>query len=431
MNEAVPPQKIDTNEGQAEIESALGIGKAPSPFRRFRTVVLVGLALSAVLLVFALVGGNGAAGGFRYVTEPAIRGDLTVTVTATGTVQPTNDVEISSELSGIVRSVFVDYNSTVTEGQALAELDTRKLKSTVDSSSARLQAAKAKVSEAEASVAETRLDFERKARLAKTQAGSILELEVAEAKLKRALATEESAKADVASASANLTLAETDLEKALIRSPITGIVLSRNVEPGQTVASSLQAPILFTIAEDLTKMEVQVDVDEADIGKVREGQSASFTVDAYPGRRFDAEIRELRFGSEVVQGVVTYKAVLTTDNSELLLRPGMTATAEIVVAEVNDTLTVPNAALRFVPPSAAPKDERSFLQRMMPGPPRLRKPSGTGQPAGPERQVWILRDGVPEARSVLIGATDGKRTAVVQGQLKAGEGVVVDSEKRP
>jgi HlyD family secretion protein len=428
MNEVVPPEKITPEDAKAELESVLGLGKPASRVRRLRPVIILGLVTATAVLAYALIGGGGSANGVQYVTEPATRGDLTVTVTATGTVQPTNDVEISSELSGIVRTVLVDYNSAVTKGQVLAELDTQKLKSAVDSSGAKLQAANARVSEAQASVAETRLEFDRKAKLAKTRAGSILDLEVAEANLKRAMASEESAKADVAAASADLAQAKTDLEKAQIRSPITGVVLSRNVEPGQTVASSLQAPILFTIAEDLKKMEVQVDVDEADVGKVHEGQKAHFTVDAYPSRHFDAEIRELRYGSEVVQGVVTYKAVLTTDNSELLLRPGMTATSEIIVAEVDDALNVPNTALRFTPPSAEPRDQRSFLQKLMPGPPRLRKPSSTGQPAGPERTVWTLSDGTPEARSVTIGATDGKRTEILKGDLTVGEPLIVDTE---
>ena len=427
--ENITPEKATSEDTQADVEAVLGIGKPASRFRRLRLLLLLGLAAGAALLAYALFGGGGSANGVRYVTEPVTRVDLTVTVTATGTVQPTNDVVISSELSGLVRTVLVDYNSAVTEGQVLAELDTQKLTSAADSSSAKLQAAKAKVSEADASVAEARLDYERKAKLAARNAGSILDLEVAEAKLKRALATEESAKADVAAANADLAQAETDLEKAIIRSPITGVVLSRDVEPGQTVASSLQAPVLFTIAEDLKQMEVQVDVDEADVGKVHEGQKAHFTVDAYAGKKFDAEIRELRYGSEVVQGVVTYKAVLTTNNSELLLRPGMTATAEIVVAEVDDALTVPNAALRFSPPSAEPVDRRSFLQKLMPGPPRLRKPSATGQPAGPERKIWTLRDGAPEVRSITIGATDGRRTEIVKGDLGAGAGVIVDMEK--
>lgn len=429
MNEVVPSEKITPDETRAELEAVLGTGQSASRFRLLKPLLLVGLAGAAAALAYMFFGGGGSADGTRYVTEPVTRGDLTVTVTATGTVQPTNDVEISSELSGIVRNVLVDYNSPVTTGQTLAELDTDKLQSAVDSSRAKLQAAQAKVSEAEASVLEARLDYERKDRLAERHAGSILDLEVAEAKLKRALATEESAKADVAAASANLAQAETDLEKAQIRSPITGVVLSRNVEPGQTVASSLQAPILFTIAEDLTKMEVQVDVDEADVGKVHEGQNAHFSVDAYPGKKFDAQIRELRYGSEVVQGVVTYKAVLTTDNTELLLRPGMTATAEIIVAEVDDALTVPNAALRFSPPSSEPVDQRSFLQKLMPGPPRLRKPSTAADATGTDRKVWTLRDGAPEAVSITTGATDGKRTEIVEGALAPGQAVIVDMER--
>ena len=157
--------------------------------------------------------------------------------------------------------------------------------------------------------------------------------------------------------------------KSRIVSPINGVVLKRNVDPGQTVASSLQAPILFTIAEDLTQMEVQVDVDEADVGKVKEGQQGTFSVDAFPDRKFQARIRELRYGSEVVQGVVTYKAVLSTDNSDLLLRPGMTATAEIIVQQVTKALTVPNAALRYAPPAKQSSERTSLLRRLLPGTP--------------------------------------------------------------
>jgi HlyD family secretion protein len=388
---------------------------------------LVAVLAAAGLLLYFAFGTGGSSDGVNYVTEPVTKGDLTVTVTATGTVQPTNEVEISSELSGIVRNVLVDYNSAVTTGQTLAELDTDKLRSTVDSSKAKLQAAKAKVSEAEATVLETKLERDRQERLVTKRVGAEQQLETADAAHKRALAALESAKADVAAAAADLALNETNLSKADIRSPITGVVLSRNVEPGQTVASSLQAPVLFTIAEDLTKMEVQVDVDEADVGNVREGQKATFTVDAYPDKKFTATIRELRFGSEVVQGVVTYKAVLTTDNSALLLRPGMTATAEIVVAHVKDALTVPNAALRFSPAETQKVDNRNFLQKIMPGPPHLRRPSTTEQPTGADRKVWVLKDGSPEEVSVTVGPTDGKRTQIVKGNLQPGQAVIVDA----
>lgn len=428
MNEIIQTDKVKAEKVKADIEAVLGLDRPKSRIRRARPLlVLAGLAAAAVL-VYALFGSTGSNNGVRYVTEPVTRGDLTVSVTATGTVQPTNEVEVSSELSGIVREVLVDYNSKVTTGQTLAVLDTDKLKSTVDNSRAKLQAAKAKVSEAEATVLETQLERERQQQLVTKRVGAHQQLETAEAAHARALAALESAKADVAAATADLALNETNLSKAVIRSPITGVVLSRVVEPGQTVASSLQAPVLFTIAEDLAKMEIQVDVDEADVGNVKEGQEATFTVDAYPNKKFIATIRELRYGSEVVQGVVTYKAVLTTDNSELLLRPGMTATAEIVVAQVDDALTVPNAALRFSPPSDEDADQRNFLQKLLPGMPRMRRASSPQEATGSERKLWVLKNGAPEEVSATIGVTDGKRTEIVQSALTAGQAVIVDSE---
>ena len=423
MNELVQSEKV-----QADIEAVLGLDRPKTRLQRWRTPLVIGALAVAALLLYLLWGTGGSNSGINYVTEPVTRGDLTVTVNATGTVQPTNEVEVSSELSGIVRTVLVDYNSKVTIGQTLAELDTDKLKSTVDSSQAKLAAAKAKVSEAEATVVETRLERERQQTLVTRKVGAGQQLETAEAAHQRALAALESTKADVSAAAADLALNETNLSKALIRSPITGVVLSRNVEPGQTVASSLQAPILFTIAEDLTKMEVQVDVDEADVGNVKEGQKATFTVDAYPDRQFTAEIRELRFGSEVVQGVVTYKAVLTADNSELLLRPGMTATAEIVVEKVADAVTVPNAALRFSPPAGTEnEDRRSFLQKILPGMPRLRRPSSPHATSGSDRKVWTLVDGAPEEVSVTVSSSDGRRTQIVKGDLAPGQAVIVDT----
>lgn len=386
------------------------------------------LAAAAAGLVAALLYALGAFGDARsaprYVTEPAAIADLTVVVTATGSVQPTNEVEVSSELSGTVRRVLVDYNSRVSVGQVLAELDTDKLTASAESSRARLAAAKAKVAEAEATVAERESDFARKRELAQRNIASTHDFEAASAAHRRAVAALETARSEVGIAAADLRLNETNLAKSFIRSPIDGVVLARNVDPGQTVASTLQAPILFTIAEDLGKMEVQVDVDEADVGRVREGQKAIFTVDAYPDRKFEAEIREVRFGSEVVQGVVTYKAVLTTDNSHLLLRPGMTATAEIVVDQVEDALTVPNAALRFSPASEAAQPSGGYLRSLLPGPPRFRAPSR--QQDGADRGVWVLRDDAAERIPVTIGATDGRRTEIRSGELAAGQAVILD-----
>lgn len=420
----------DGAQPEPDIERVLGLDRPGRDARLRRRWLAVGAGiLVAALLGVVLTWRSGSSdAAVRFVTEPAVRGDLIVRVTATGAVQPTNQVEVSSELSGIVRSVLVDFNSQVRVGQVLAELDTDRLRASVESSRARLAAAEAKVAEADATVVETKLDYDRKRTLVAEKVTSKQELDAAKAAYERAVASVASGKAEVAAAAADLRVYETDLAKTRITSPIDGVVLSRSVEPGQTVASMLQAPVLFTIAEDLGEMEVQVDVDEADVGKVREGQRATFTVDAYPDRTFTAEIRELRFGSEIVQGVVTYKAVLTADNSELLLRPGMTATAEIVVEEVADALTVPNAALRFSPPAAgATEDGRSFLQKLLPGRPMLRGPSEKAA-AGADRRLWVLVDGRARELAVTIGPTDGSRTQIVEGDLEPGQAVIVDTK---
>jgi HlyD family secretion protein len=367
--------------------------------------------------------GSGAA--IRYVTEPVSRGNLVVIVTATGSIQPTNQVDVSSELSGTVRKVLVDYNSLVTVGQALAELDTDKLKATVDSSRAKLAAARAKVTEAEATVVEKERTLERKKALAGKQVTSIHDLDEAQAAHDRAVASLASTRADVGVAEADLRLNETNLGKACICSPINGIVLKRNVEPGQTVASSLQAPVLFSIAEDLKQMELQVDVDEADVGKVGAGQNASFSVDAFPDRKFPATIRDVRYAPETIQGVVTYKALLDIDNSELLLRPGMTATAEIRVTEIKDALLVSNAALRFSPPVTQDRGGQGLLRVLMPGPGRFGTASRPEE-AGPNRTVWRLQSGEATAVRIVIGSSDGKRTELRSGELQVGQELIVD-----
>ena len=400
---------------------------AAHPRLRVRRLLIwvVGIALMVAAAYFWLDrSGDNVAQTYR--TEAATRGDLIVVVTATGSVQPSNKVDVSSELSGVVRKVFVDYNSLVKVGDVLAELDTDKLKATVDSSRAHMASAKAKVADAEATLEEKKAEFERKKGLAARQVASVQDLDAAKAAFDRASAGLISAKADVGVAEAQLNLDITNLSKARIVSPINGIVLKRNVDPGQTVASSLQAPVLFSLADDLKRMELQVDIDEADVGMVAEGQVAAFAVDAYPSRRFPAQIRMLRYGSEIVQGVVTYKAVLTIDNAELLLRPGMTATATITVENVKDALLVPNGALRYSPATRAAADNRSFFERLMPGRPGNR-PVTPNDAAGRNRQVWVLRDGAPVPVRVVVGSTDGRRTVIAQGNLKAGDKVIVDS----
>jgi HlyD family secretion protein len=340
-------------------------------------------------------------------------------------VQPTNEVEISSELSGIIRTVAVDYNDRVKVGQVLAELDTDKLKAEVAHSRATLLARQANVQEAEARVAEKQSDYERIKRLQAKNFSSQADLDTARAAYQTALAALASARAEVDVARANLDVDETNLKKACICSPIDGIVLSRDVEPGQTVASSLQAPVLFRLAEDLAEMTLEVDIDEADMGKVGEGQQAVFTVEAFPERGMPATITELRYAPETVEGVVTYKAVLAIDNSELLLRPGMTATAEITVQQLQDVLLAPNAALRFVPPPGDREAESgSILRKLFPHrPQRVSRPDAGSRG---ERQLWRLRDGAPAAVAVTTGASDGAMTEILAGDLAAGDAVIVD-----
>jgi HlyD family secretion protein len=279
------------------IETILGAGQT-TPRRwmsRWRSVTVAVLAVAAAVAAYLFWGG--AQSAVQYITEPVTRGNLTVIVTATGSAQPTNKVEVSSELSGTIRKVLVDYNTSVKAGDVLAELDLDKLTAAAESSRAKLVAAKSRVNEASATIEEKLADYERKKLLAARQITSNQELEVSKAAHDRAVAAHANALAEVNVAEADLRINEMNLKKACICSPISGVVLERNVDPGQTVAVSLQAPVLFTIAEDLKQMEIQVDVDEADVGKTKVGQNATFTVDAYPDKRFQASVRDIRFAS--------------------------------------------------------------------------------------------------------------------------------------
>lgn len=399
----------------------------------FKKWVFIGLVLLAGVGLFFKwnTGRNGAS--VQYTTQSAVMGSLTVTVTATGNLEPINQVDVGSELSGIVRTVEADYNDSVVKDQVLARLDTSKLEAVTLQSRAALDAAKARVLQAQATIRESSVKLDRLKRLSKlsdSRAVSQLDLDVADASLARAKADESSAKAEVERAKAILDANETDLSKAVIRSPINGIVLARSVEPGQTVAASLQAPVLFTLAEDLARMELRVDVDEADVGQVHEGQKATFTVDAYPERSFPAVITQVRFGSKTVEGVVTYETLLNVDNADLSLRPGMTATADIVVREIEDTLLVPNAALRFSPPenSKAPRQQGGILTKLFPRPSSSSNRQREDATAGKKQQkVWTLRDGQPVLIPVSIGMSDGTRTQITDGGLRPDTPLIVDA----
>jgi HlyD family secretion protein len=387
--------------------------------------LVVGLAL---LLLLRGLRSGGETAAFR--TAPVERGALIVLVTATGALEPTNEVEVGSELSGIIESVFVDYNSSVRAGQALAKLDTSKLEAQAQQLRASVDAARARVLEAEATLEESRLSLARTQELYQAELVPQSNLDAAQAAFKRAEAGLASTRAQVTQSEASLNTVETDLTKAIIRSPVDGVVLVRNVERGQTVAASLQAPVLFTIAQDLREMELHVDIDEADVSRVQPGQDVSFTVDAYPDRSFPATIREVRFASKTVEGVVTYEAVLDVENADLMLRPGMTATADITVERIEDALLVPNAALRFTPPNeatTASRDSGGLVGMLLPRPRFRDRSNGTEeQPRGTPRRVWTLRDGVPVAIPVTIGSSDGMRTVVTSGDLSPGLPLLID-----
>jgi len=395
-----------------------------------------------LLLLLLIAGGVGgyfymsrqqATGVPQFVTQPVRTETLTVTVTATGNLEPTNQVEVGSELSGRIASVFVDDDDRVTKGQVLAELNTSALEDSVRKAEAAVAVAEASRRLAEATAAEARAKMARYrevARLSNNKVPSQTEMEAAEAELARAEAEVASAKASVAQAEAGLNSDYTNLEKARIKSPINGVVLLRAVDPGQAVAASLQAVTLFTLAEDLAKMELQVDVDEADVGQVQAGQKASFTVDAWPERRFEAEITRVGFNATDTDGVISYPAVLRVSNDDLILRPGMTATAEITTLEHENALVVPNAALRFTPtaPTEGTSSGSGILSMIMPRPPQRRSSQQQLAALAPgERQLWVLRDGQPVALQVTTGATNGQVTEILAGDLTLDDRVIVQA----
>lgn len=415
------------------------LGQESASGRRAKTVWIIVAALVVLAAVaYFFLWPDGDATALRFRTEKAAQGNLVVTVSATGTLQPINQVDVGSELSGIIEAVFVDDNDEVKKGQVLARLDTSKLRDQVTKSKAAVASAEAQVQQMQATVAEARANLKRLRQVAELSGGKVpsqAELETAEAALKRAVANEAGARASVNQAKATLQSDETNLSKAYIRSPIDGVVLARKVEPGQTVAASLQAPVLLTLAEDLAQMELQVDVDEADVGQVREGQSATFTVDAYPNRKYPASIERVSYGSQVTEGVVSYPTVLLVDNGDLSLRPGMTATAEIITAQRENVLLVPNAALRFTPPQpsngSANNGGGGLVGSLMPRPPRQAssRPANARNGEGP--RVWVLRAGSPVPVPVVTGATDGRYTEITGGELQAGMEVITESYGAP
>lgn len=421
----------ERNDGpeEPEIQRILGIEAGRATKRHSRRGLL-----AASILAAAVAGATAwqlflVQSEVHYTTVEARRGDLRVTVTATGNLEAVNQVEVGSELSGIVATVDADFNDRVVAGQILATLDSDTLEAEVMRSRAALEAARARVLQSEATVTETRKALTRTRKLVAETWRSETDLDSAQAAYDRAVASLALSKAEVSEAEAQLQSDATSLSKAGIRAPMDGIVLERKVERGQTVAATLESPHLFTLAEDLTRMELQVDVDEADIGQVAVGQTAVFTVDAYPLRHFTATITDVRFAAQTVDAVVTYEALLAVDNADLSLRPGMTATAEITVQAVADAMLVPNAVFRFVPAASDLEEDGGSLSERLPAWGRGaddRAQALPDLPAAPDQRVlWVLRNGRPTALSVTTGPSDGVMTVVLEGGPETGAALIV------
>jgi HlyD family secretion protein len=416
-----PRRKTETESPSSSnvvaIETGLEVERtrSKSVFRRRNLLWFAGAALIIIGLYtwWSLT-------GMKHVTEAVTRGSLAVVVAGSGSAQPVKQVNISSETSGTIHKVFVDHNQEVKAGEALAELDTEKLLAAVENSRAKLEVAKVRVTETLASVEEKHADYERKKVLANVV--SQRELQLAKFAYDRAVAQHGAALANIEVAKADLRINEINLARATIRSPVDGTVLKRNAEPGQLVVVSRLAAVLFVIAEDLHHLEIKIDVNEVEIDRVKIGQKANFAILAFPGRKFSAEVHDIRLSPEIVKGETVYKTILRVDNANHLIRPGMSARAEIVVQQIDEALLVPNAALNFSPSFFGQGGE--FWRRMIPKSPQARAAASNPGQADQQQTVWILRDKTPVAVPVVVGASDGQRTEILGGDITVDQQVI-------
>ena len=345
----------------------------------------------------------------KYVTEKVTRGDIKSTVSATGTVNAVTTVQVGTQVSGTIKQLFVDYNSPVTKGQLLAQIDPSVFEAQVGQAQANLMSAKAAMEKAQVALRDTKLTYERNKTLFAKNFIAKSDLDTAETNYLSAQAQIKVARAQIQQTSAALDSASINLRYSRILSPVNGIVISRNVDVGQTVAASFQTPTLFTIAQDLTKMQIDTSVDEADIGKMNVGQNATFTVDAYPELTFHGKVSVVRNAPITVSNVVTYDTVITVDNTDLKLKPGMTANVLIETATATGVLKVPNAALRFKPAASGQNSAKSKTQKVA---------KGSG--------VWILENKKLKQIKITIGISDGNYTEVKDGGLSEGQQIITD-----
>lgn len=365
--------------------------------------ILIGATVVIALGIIAFIAFRSKEEEPKFRTEKVTKGDIVQTVTATGTVNAVTTVLVGTQVSGTIKHIYVDFNSPVKKGQLIAQIDPATFEAQVEQAKANLLLASANLEKAEASLVDAQRTMNRNRELFSRNLIARSELDTSETNYETAKAQVSASKAQVSQAEAALKNAETNLRYTRILSPVDGIVISRNVDVGQTVAATFQTPTLFTIAQDLTKMQIDTNVDEADIGKIKAGQDVEFTVDAYPDITFKGRVSQVRIAPIIVQNVVTYDVVIRVDNPEIKLKPGMTANVSIIVAGKNNVLKIHNAALRFRPPET--------------GKPSVFK--GTG--------VWTLKNGKPRRIEVTTGISDGNYTEIVSGELKEGQEIIVES----
>jgi HlyD family secretion protein len=423
-----------TPEQDTSVDDFLGVKERPR-WRRWMKFWLP--ALIILVLILAVSTCSWGSGETEYITEEVAEESLDLTVTATGNLRPTNQVTVGSEVTGPVDQVLVDVNDRVTAGQVIAIINTEIIDQQIAQGRANLNAAKASLVQAQASLEASNAQLVRFKEVRELSGGrvpSLIELEQAEAGVARDRAAIASARANIDAAQATLGASLTTRSRAVIRAPVTGVVLARQIEVGQTVVAAFNTVTLFVIAEDLSSMQLRVSIDEADVGQVEAGQAATFTVDAYPGRRFPATLErvDLASGNTVTDqaggaaaaaggSVVSYEARLIVANTEGLLRPGMTATATIATESTGTVLLVPNAALRFRP-NAQAEGEGGMINVQV-GLERQEQEATIG--VGSRQKVQVLQaDGTLRAIDVITGRSDGRRTAVRSNELEAGMKIV-------
>ena len=367
---------------------------------------------------------------FEYVTKKITRGDLSVVVSATGNLNPTNSVDIGIEVSGTIKEIYVDFNDEVEIGQVLAKLDTTKLQSEVDSLRASLTIAKANQKESEVGLRSKKSIYDRTLKMYKSSNGkypSINELDDTKFTYETAISNLDATKAKVEQAIYNLKTAQQNLDKAVVKSSIKGIVLNKEIEVGQTVAATMSTPTLFTLAKDLTLMDLIVSIDEADVADIKKDLNVTFSVDAYPKKVYKGKIKQVRLNPIAVNGVVTYETVVLVNNEELLLRPGMTASAKIVTKESVDKLIVPNGALRFKPKTQN-KERKNTMSLVEPP----KRPQGENKAKDLSKKdmspIFILENNEVKRVMVKVLDTDGKSSTVESKDLKVDDEVIISQK---